>query len=117
MIGNFQQIDDTEETRLSCQPWRDIQKANRRDGIHLDFTFLHPIPAAGFDLRARPDPDTTRNLSTSNSLAKTLCKRHERESTPETSEDESHMNYFETSPRIASSSLPASDHFPCPTSS
>ena len=82
VVRDLKQIDDAEETRLSRQLRCYVGKADGLDGVHLNVTFLHGIPATHFDVPTRPDSDATRNLSTTNSLAETLGKHHEEESTP-----------------------------------
>ena len=78
VLGDLEQVDESEETRLSSQLRRDVRKTNRLDGIYLNLTFFHRIPAADFDVWARPDPNTARNLAAANSLAKPLRKHHEK---------------------------------------
>jgi hypothetical protein len=76
VFGDFEQIDDTEETGLPCQCRRDIRKTDRLDGIHFDDTFFHTIPAADFDLQTLPDPNAAGDFSTANALPKTLGEDH-----------------------------------------
>src|ERR1700679_2550569 len=40
VLGDLEQIDDTQESRLARQCWSDIRKTDRRDGIHFDLTFF-----------------------------------------------------------------------------
>jgi hypothetical protein len=46
MLRNFEQIQDPEKPRLTCQLWRDVGKPDRSDRIHLDFPFFHAISDA-----------------------------------------------------------------------
>src|SRR6266850_6957608 len=77
VLRDLEQIDHTQETRLSRQFWSDIRKTDRRDRIHLDLTFFHTIPGANLHVGTRPYPDTASDFSASNSLAKTLAEHHE----------------------------------------
>jgi hypothetical protein len=78
VLGDLEQIDQTQETRLSCQLRSDIRKTDRRDRIHLDLTFLHPVPVAHFNVGTHPYSDTASDLSAAYSFAKTLGERHEK---------------------------------------
>jgi hypothetical protein len=77
VLGDFQQIDDTKETRLSRQLWSDIRKADRLDRIDFNFTFFHTVPGAHSYVRTLPYSDTTGDFSATNSLAKPLGENHE----------------------------------------
>jgi hypothetical protein len=77
VLRDFEQIDDTQETRLARQSWSDVQKADRLDGIHFDLTFIHTVPGACFDVRASPDSDAASDFSATNSIAKTLREDHD----------------------------------------
>jgi len=77
VLRDLEQIDHTQETRLSRQLWSDIRKANRHDRIHLDLTFFDSVRAANFDMWTRPYPDTAGDFSALNSLPKTLAEQHE----------------------------------------
>jgi hypothetical protein len=76
MFGDFQQIDDAEETRFTCQLRSDIRKTDWRDRIHLDLTFFHTVTLAYCDTGARPDANTTGDFSAANSLSKTFREHH-----------------------------------------
>jgi hypothetical protein len=77
VLRDLKQIDDTQETRLSRQPWRDIRQADRFDGIDFDLTLLHTVPGADLDMGTGPDPDAASNFSAPNSVAKTLRENHD----------------------------------------
>src|SRR4051812_21026755 len=76
MVSDLEQIDDAEETRLSCKGRGDIGQADRLDGVHLDVALIHGIAAADLDVWTRPDSDTARNFAATNPLAKTRGKHH-----------------------------------------
>jgi hypothetical protein len=82
VLGDLEQVDETQEARLARQLWSDIRKTNRRDRIHLDLTFLHPVPVAHFNVGTHPYSDTTSDLSTAHSFAQALGERHEKYLTP-----------------------------------
>ena len=81
VLRDLEQIDETQETRLSRQLWSDVRKTDRLDGIHFDLTFVHPVPATHFDVRANPDSDAAGDFSATNSIAKTLREDHKRKFT------------------------------------
>jgi hypothetical protein len=81
VLGNLEQIDETQETRLARQLWSDVRKANRRDRVHFDLTLVHAVPGAHFDMGARPYSNTASDFAATNSLAKSLGEHHEREFT------------------------------------
>lgn len=43
VLCHFQEINQAEESGLSCQLRGDIGKSNGFDGIHLDLAFFHPV--------------------------------------------------------------------------
>ena len=77
MLGDLEQIDETQETRLSRQLRSDIRKTDRCDRIYLDFTFLHAVPVAHFNVGTHPYSNAASDLSATNSLAQTLGEHHE----------------------------------------
>jgi hypothetical protein len=77
VLGNLQQVDETQEAGLARQFRSDIGKADRLNGIHLDLTFFHPVPGAHFDMRTRPDANAASNFSAADALAKPLSEYHE----------------------------------------
>jgi len=81
VLGNLEQIDETQKARLSRQLWSDVRKTNGRDRVHFDRTFVHAISGAHLDMGARPDSNAASDFATTNSLAKSLGEYHEREFT------------------------------------
>jgi hypothetical protein len=77
VLRDLEQIDYTKETRLARQYWRDIQKADRLDRIHLNFTFFHWIADACFNVGACPESYATGDFSATHPFAKTLGEHHE----------------------------------------
>ena len=77
VLGNLEQIDEPQETRLARQLWSDVGKTDGRDGIHLDLTFFHAVPGAHFDVGTHPYSDTASDFTAANSLAKPLGEHHE----------------------------------------
>ena len=76
MLRNFEQIQDPEKSRFTCQLWSDVGKPDHFDRVHLDLTFLHAISAADRYAWAHPDSDSAGDLSVANSLAKAFGKQH-----------------------------------------
>lgn len=74
--GDFQQIEDTEETRSPCELRGDVGQADGFDGIDFDFAFLHAVARAYADVRASPDAHAHRDFTTSNAVAQALGKDH-----------------------------------------
>jgi hypothetical protein len=81
VLGNFQQIDETQEAGFTREFGGDIGETDRLDGIHLDLTFLHSVAGAHFDMRPRPDANAAGDFSAANSVAKPLGKHHEQKFT------------------------------------
>jgi hypothetical protein len=77
VLCNLEQINDAQETRIARQGWRDIRKTDRLDRIHFDLAFFHSVAVAHYDVRAHPYSDTASDFSSTNSIAKSLGKRHE----------------------------------------
>jgi hypothetical protein len=49
MLGDLEEIDNPEESRLTCQLRSDIRESNYLDRIHLDFTLIHAISTSHTD--------------------------------------------------------------------
>ncbi|HTT64024.1 MAG TPA: hypothetical protein VMG35_19370 [Bryobacteraceae bacterium] len=77
VIGNFKKIDNTEESRFTRQLRSNVGETDRLDRIDLDLAFLHAIPPANSDMRARPNADTASDLSTANAVSQPLRERHD----------------------------------------
>jgi hypothetical protein len=76
VLGDLEQIDDAQESRLSRQLRCDIRETDGRDGIHLDLTLFHTVPRAHFDVRTRPYANAAGDFPATNSLAETLGEDH-----------------------------------------
>ena len=81
VLGDLEQIDETQEARLARQLRSDVRKANRRDRVHFDLTLIHAVPGAHFDMGTRPYSNTASDFTATNSLAKSLREHHKREFT------------------------------------
>ena len=77
VLRNLEQINEAQESRLARQCWGDIRKTDRLDRIHFDLTFFHSVALAHCDVGTRPYSDTASDFPTTNSIAKSLGKRHE----------------------------------------
>ena len=77
VLGDLEQIDESQESRLARQGRGNIRKTDWLDRIHFDLTFFHTVPVAHFDVRTHPNSDTASDLSPTNSVAKSLGKHHE----------------------------------------
>jgi hypothetical protein len=77
VLRNFQQINDAQESGLARQRWSNIRKTDWLDRIHFDLTFFHSVAFAHFDVGTHPYSDTASDFSSTNSIAKSLGKRHE----------------------------------------
>src|ERR1035441_4396136 len=82
VLRHLEQIHDAQETRLARQLPSDIRKTDWLDRIHLDLTFVHPVPVAHFDVGPRPYSDAASDFTATNSVAKALGEDHEDEFTP-----------------------------------
>lgn len=77
VLRDLQEIDHTEETRLSRQLRGNVRKTDRLDGIHFDLSFFHRVSGAYSDMWTGPDPDTARDFSAPNSLPQPLGEHHQ----------------------------------------
>lgn len=68
MLGDLEQVDQPEESRLSCQLWSDLLKTDWLYRVHLDLAFFHSVTRTNSDVLTRPDSDAARDFSTSNPL-------------------------------------------------
>src|ERR1035441_10679471 len=77
VLRHFEQIDDSQESRLARQLPSDIRQTDWLDRIHFDLTFFHTIPVADFDVGPHPYSDAASDLSAANSVAQALGEHHE----------------------------------------
>jgi hypothetical protein len=82
VFGDFEQVEDAEESRFAGQSRSDVREADRFDRIHLDFAFFHAIAAARFYAGTLPDADAAGDVSATNPIAEALGEHHGRECTP-----------------------------------
>jgi hypothetical protein len=78
MFRNFEEVENTEESRCARQRGCNVGKANAFDRIDLNLTFVHGITAANFDVWTLPYSDAARDLATSYPIAEPFCEDHER---------------------------------------
>jgi hypothetical protein len=76
MLGDLQQIDQAEKSRLACEGGRDFLKTDLFDGVYFDFPFLHAISLAGGDVRILPNPDAASNLAAPDAVAEAFGEGH-----------------------------------------
>ena len=76
VLGNFQKIDQAEESGLSRQLRGDIREADRLNGIHFDCAFFHPVSQADFHTRAYPEANAAGDLPAPNAVPKPFRKHH-----------------------------------------
>jgi hypothetical protein len=77
VLGNLEQVDNTQKPRLSRQFRSDIGKTDGLDGIDFDLAFFHTVPGAGFHVWTRPYPHNASDLPLANSLAKPFGEHHD----------------------------------------
>jgi hypothetical protein len=77
VLGDLEQIYETQKARFASQLWSDIWKTNGLYGIDFDLTFFHSITGADFDVGTHPDSDAASDFTAANSLAKTLGEDHD----------------------------------------
>jgi hypothetical protein len=80
MLGDFEQVDHTQESGFPRQDWSDVLKTDLLDRIHHDLAFFHAVSIAGFDAGSLPNPDARSDLSPADSVAKPLGENHQRHS-------------------------------------
>ena len=78
MLRDFEEIQDSKETRLAGQFRSDIREADLRDRIDFDLTLVHTVPRAHLDVWTHPYPDAASNFPSANPFAQALGKNHEK---------------------------------------
>lgn len=86
MFGYLEEIQDSEKARLTCQLMSDVRQTDRFDREDFYLAFLHAIPATHGHVGARPDADSARDLSATNSITQSFRKGHV-ENVPGTEDD------------------------------
>src|SRR5262249_40071066 len=76
VLGDFEQIEDAEESGFACKLWCDIREANRFDRINLDGAFLHGVSTADEDVRPRPEANAAGDFAAAHSVAKSFREGH-----------------------------------------
>ncbi len=77
VLGNLEQIDQAQETRLARQLRSNIWKPNGSYRIYFYLTLVHAVPAAHFDMGARPYSNAACNFAAANTVAEPLGEHHE----------------------------------------
>lgn len=77
VLGDLQQVDEPQESRLARQLRSDLLKADLLDGVHFNLAVFHPVAVADFDVGTFPYPDAASDSSVANSVAEALRERHE----------------------------------------
>ena len=78
MSCDLEQIENSEESRFTCQLWRNVWKPNRFDGVNFDGAFFHAVSVTNENMRMSPKTNTAGDFSATNSLSKSFGKYHER---------------------------------------
>lgn len=68
VLGDLEQINHAQKSRLARQCWSNIRETDRRDRIHFDLPFFHRVPGAHFDVETHPYSDTAGDFSPAYSL-------------------------------------------------
>jgi len=76
VLGNFEQIDYAQETRLARELRGDVRQADGFDRVDLDLTLLHLVTAAGGHPWTGPETDGRRDFSAPNTGAQPLGEGH-----------------------------------------
>jgi hypothetical protein len=82
VFGDFEQIQDSQESGRAGQFRRDIRKADLLDRVHFDLAFFHAISPAHTHMRSRPYPDAASNVPAPNPITKALGEHHLENSSP-----------------------------------
>ncbi len=72
VLGDFQKIDEAEESGFAGELRGDFLKADLLDGVDFDVAFFHAIAVAGFDVRILPDADAAGNFAAADAVAEAL---------------------------------------------
>jgi uncharacterized protein RhaS with RHS repeats len=76
VLRYFEQVKDAEKSRLPRQLWSDVRESDGVDGVHLDLALIQTVAASHCDARAYPESHAARDLSATDSFAKTLGEHH-----------------------------------------
>src|SRR5262249_4544203 len=76
VLGDFEHVQDAEESGFTCKLWCDIREANRFDRIDLNGAFLHWVSTADEDMRPRPEADAAGDFAAADSVAKSFREDH-----------------------------------------
>src|ERR1700688_2056025 len=71
VFGDFEQVEDAEETGCARQLGSDVGEADGLDGIDFDFALLHGgVSSTDFDARSFPNSDAYRDVAATDAFAK-----------------------------------------------
>jgi len=76
--GDFEEIDEAEESGLARELRGDFLEGDLVDRIDFDVAFLHAIAVAGFDVRIFPDADAAGDFAGTDAVAETPGENHMR---------------------------------------
>jgi hypothetical protein len=69
MFGDFEEIDQAQESGLSGKLRGDFLNTDLLNGIDFDVAFFHAVSVAGFDVRKLPDADAAGDFAGADSFA------------------------------------------------
>jgi hypothetical protein len=76
VLRNLEQVQYAEKPGFPRELMSDVRQPNRLDREDLDFAVVHAVSAAHRDVRARPDPHGTGDLSAADAFTESLRKHH-----------------------------------------
>src|ERR1700733_5433114 len=89
MLGDFEEIEDTEESRHTCQLGCNVGKPDQFDGVNFDLSLIHAVSTSPEHMGPDPEPDSASDLPSPHSLAQPVGECHN-ESPPPRESDSFH---------------------------
>ena len=79
--GDFEQVEDAEETGCAGQLGRDVGEPDGLNGIDFDLAFFHAVTSAHFHAGILPYTNARGDIAPTNAIAKAPGEQHGREFT------------------------------------
>jgi hypothetical protein len=76
VFRDLEEVDDSLETRSARDCGGDVGIGDREERVHLDLTFVHPVPLADRHVRTHPYAHAAGDFAPAYSLAQTVREEH-----------------------------------------
>jgi hypothetical protein len=87
MLGNLEQIQDSQEPGLAREFWSNVRKPDLVDRIDFNRALFHAVSLTHPHTRTQPEPDATSDFPSPNSIAQALGEGHGQASQASRTED------------------------------